>query len=60
MDKVIELAVSLALIASATHQLPKIIRQVQIAQLKLLEESKTSTWGHLMIIDTRGNHSKSR
>ena len=60
IDKTIELSVALTLMAAATGQLPKIVRQVQIAQFKLLEESKTSTWGHLMIIDTRGNQSKSR
>lgn len=50
IDKIIETAVALTLIASATGQLPKIIRQVQMAQFKLLEESNTSTWGKLMII----------
>ena len=50
IDKIIEAAVALTLLASATGQLPRIIRQVQMAQFKLLEESKTSTWGTLMII----------
>jgi hypothetical protein len=43
IDKIIEIAVSLALIASATGQPPKIVHQVQIAQIKLLEESKSSS-----------------
>ena len=42
--------VALALLASATGQLPKVIREVQMAQYKLLQESSTSTWGKLMII----------
>lgn len=50
IGKIIELVVALALIASATGQLPKAIRQIQIAQAKLLAESNTSTWGKLMII----------
>jgi len=50
IGKIIEIAVALSIIASATGQLPKIIRKVQIAQYKLLAESNTSTWGKLMII----------
>jgi hypothetical protein len=50
IDKIIEIAVALALVASATGQLPKVIRQVQLAEVKLLQESKTSSWGKLMII----------
>lgn len=50
IDKIIEIAVALALVASATGQLPKVIRQVQLAEVKLLQESKTSSWGTLMII----------
>ena len=50
IEKIIEIAVALTLIASATGKLPKVIRQVQLAQVKLLQESKTSSWGTLMII----------
>lgn len=50
IEKIIDAAVVLALLASATGQLPKIVWQVQIAQVKLLQESKTSSWGKLMII----------
>ena len=50
IDKIIEIAVALTLIASATGQLPKVIREIQVAQAKLLAESSTSTWGKLMII----------
>jgi hypothetical protein len=50
IDKIIEIAVALALVASATGQLPKVIRRVQLAEVKLLQESNTSSWGKLMII----------
>jgi len=50
IDNIMKIAVTLALIASATGQLPKIIRKVQIAEFHLLEQSKTNTWGKLMII----------
>jgi len=58
MDKIIEIAVALTLIASATGNLHKVIRRVQIAEFKLLQESKTSTWGHLMIIGETHNSRK--
>jgi hypothetical protein len=45
IEKLIPLAVSLAIAAAASGQLPKIIHQVQIAQLQLLKESQTSKWG---------------
>ena len=50
IEKIIEIAVALTLIAAATGKLPKVIREVQMAQFRLLEQSKTSTWGTLMII----------
>ena len=50
IDKIIEIAVALAIVASATGQLPKVIREVQLAQFRLLENSNASTWGKLMII----------
>ena len=50
IEKIIEIAVALTLIASATGNLPKVIREVQLAQFRLLEQSTTKTWGKLMII----------
>lgn len=49
IDKIIESAVAIAILASVTGQLPKAIHCVQVAQFKLLEESKSSTWGQLLI-----------
>ena len=49
-DKIIELSVALTLVAAATGNLPKVIKEVQLAQFRLLEESGSSTWGHLMIV----------
>jgi hypothetical protein len=50
IDKIIEIAVALTLIASATGKLPQVIRKVQMAEFRLLQESKTDTWGKLLII----------
>jgi len=54
IDKIIEIAVALTIIASATGQLPKVIREVQMAEFRLLEQSKTKTWGKLLVIKNRG------
>ena len=56
IDKIIDIAVALTIAAAATGQLPKVIRKVQIAEFKLLQESKTSTWGHLMIVGYTKSH----
>jgi len=50
IDRIVQIAVVLALIASATGQLPKVIKKVQIAEFRLLQQSKTDTWGKLLII----------
>ena len=50
IEKIIEAAIAVTLFLSATGQLPKVVRQIQIAQVKLLQESNTSSWGKLMII----------
>jgi len=44
MNNLIKIAVTLAFIAASTGQLPKIIKEVRIAQLKLLKESQASKW----------------
>ena len=45
LDNVIKIAVGLTIAAALTGNLPKITRQVQIAQLKLLKSSQASHWG---------------
>lgn len=42
MSNLIKIAVTLAFIATSTGQLPRIIKEVRIAQLKLLKESQAS------------------
>ena len=46
IDKIIEIAVSLTLIAAAIGNLRKVTVAVQRAQWQLLEESKASKWGN--------------
>jgi len=42
-----QMAVTLAILAVATGNLPRILKEVRKAQLVLLEESKASRWGNL-------------
>ena len=50
MNNLIKIAVTLAFIAASTGQLPKIIKEVRIAQLKLLKESQASKWPKAMLL----------
>jgi hypothetical protein len=50
VDKIMPIAVTLALWAAGTGKLPEIIRQIHIAQAKLLWESRASNWGSLLIL----------
>ena len=50
INKLIEKAVILAMLAAATGQLPRITRAVQIAQLHLLKESQSSHWGRALLL----------
>ena len=45
IKKLIPIAVSLAAIAAANGQVPKIIHQLRIAQLEILKSSQSSKWG---------------
>ncbi len=52
ISKAIDVAVILAFLAASTGQLPKIVRAVQIAQLHLLKESQSASWGRAMLLPT--------
>ncbi len=47
IKSLIKMAVTLAILAVATWNLPLILKEVRKAQLVLLEESKASRWGRL-------------
>jgi hypothetical protein len=49
LNKVIELAAILAILAASTGQLPHLIREVQVAQLHLLKASQTKRWGQALL-----------
>lgn len=45
MGKLISLAVTLAFLAAASGEQPKILKQLRIAQLKLIKDSQAFKWG---------------
>lgn len=50
LNKIIEAAAILAILAVGTGQLPRIIRTVQVAQLHLLKQSQSSSWGQALLL----------
>jgi hypothetical protein len=50
IEKLIQIAVALAVLAAATGQLPKIIRGVRAAQAQLIRESRASRWGQPLLL----------
>ena len=49
IDKLIAISATLAVFAIASGKLPKILKEVRIAELKLLKESQASKWGMPML-----------
>jgi hypothetical protein len=49
MNTLVKIAVSLAILAASTGQLPKMIYKIQLAQLYLIKESQASKWGMPML-----------
>jgi hypothetical protein len=52
-NKLILAAVTAALFAAATGQLPKFIQTVRIAQYQILKDSQASKWGRAMLFPIR-------
>lgn len=50
LNRLIQLAVALTVLAASTGQLPKIILGIHIAQLHLLKRSQASTWGRPFLL----------
>ncbi len=50
INRAIEAAAILAILAATTGRLPKIVRAVQTAQLHLLKDSQSSSWGRALLL----------
>jgi len=62
INKAIQVVAVFVVLAASTGQLPRLVRQVQLAQLHLLKASQSSSWGHLPLLPTKqinGGHAKS-
>ena len=50
LNKIIEAAAILAILAVGTGQLPRIIKAVHIAQIHLIKESQASKWPKALLL----------
>ena len=50
MEKLIQIAIAIVVTAASTGQLPRLIREVRVAQSHLLQETKASHWGLPMLL----------
>jgi hypothetical protein len=50
LSKLVEAALIIVLLAAAAGQLPRLNQAVQAAQIKLLNDSRSSKWGHAMML----------
>ncbi len=55
LDKLIAIGATMAVLAASTGQLPRAIRAVQIAQLKLIKDSQASKWPKALLLPTTGS-----
>jgi len=51
--KLIQVAAVLAVLATSTGQLPRILDKVRVAQLHLIQDSQASKWGHAMLLSRK-------
>lgn len=54
IEKLASAALIAVMTAAASGHLPGLVREVQIAQLKLLKDSQSSKWGRAMLLPVRG------
>lgn len=53
LDKLIQLAAALAVLAVSSGYLPQIIHTVQVAQLYLIKDSQASKWGKPFLLPVK-------
>jgi hypothetical protein len=53
LNKLIEAALIVVLMAAAAGQLPRLVQTVRVAQLQLLRDSQSSKWGRPMLLPIR-------
>ncbi len=53
LNKLIEAIAVVVILAASTGQLPRLVREVQIAQLRLLKASQSKSWGQALLLPGR-------
>lgn len=53
ISKIVDVAVTLAILGAMTGNLPWMIKKVRKAQIQLIHESKSSSWGKVWIPPSR-------
>lgn len=53
MDKLIAIAVTLAILTISNGQLPKVLHQLRVAQLHLIQDSQASKWPKAMLLPAK-------
>jgi hypothetical protein len=50
INKLIDAALIVVLAAAACGQIPKLVQTARIAQLQILKDSRSSNWGHPLLL----------
>jgi ribonuclease D len=50
LNKLIDAALVVVMLAGASGQLPKLVQKIRVAQLELLKESQSSNWGKAVLL----------
>ena len=50
LNKLVEAALIIVLIAAAAGQLPRLVQTVRVAQLQLIKDSQSSKWGQAFLL----------
>jgi len=50
INKVIEAVAIFTVLAATTGQLPRLVHRVQVAQIRFLKVSQSSSWGHAFLL----------
>ena len=53
LNKLIEAALIVVLLAATAGQLPRLVQTVRVAQLQLVKDSQSSKWGRAMLLPVR-------
>ena len=50
IEKLVQVAAVLAALAVSSHQLPRVLHVVRVAQLQLIQDSQASKWGRGILL----------